>query len=964
MFRPSASLLLLFALARLALPPAGVYGQETTSNREDIPAARPNILFMIADDWGWNHAGAYGCTWVKTPTFDRVAREGLLFRHAFTSNPKCSPCRASILTGRNTWQLEEACCHNGLFPAKFAVYPDLLEQAGYAVGSTGKGWGPGDFRGGGFTRNPAGPVFDGHNLQPDLKAVSNKDLAANFADFLQQRKPGQPFCFWLGTSEPHRAYEPDAGIRAGKRASDAVVPGYLPDNDIVRRDLLDYAMEVEWGDRQFGRALQVLEQSGELENTLIVMTSDHGMPFPRVKGQIYEDGFHLPLAMRWGSKIQAGRVVDDFINVRDLAPTFLELAGLQPHPQMTGRSLTDVLTSQQSGWIDPARNVMLVGKERHDLGRPHDWGYPVRAIRTPEFLFVHNYEPNRWPAGNPETDFGNCDGSPTKDWLKQEQGKFYELAFGKRREFELYRISADPECLTNLIDDPQLQATARELRQRMESMLLAEEDPRALGRGEILESYQYVSGRRKAHDEWLKTQPARPNVLFLIADDLNCDLGAYGHPLVQSPHIDRLASRGLRFDQAYCQYPLCGPSRASFMCGLYPDQTGIHQNAIRIRERLENVETMTQMFRNQGYTAARVGKIFHYNVPADIGNSGHDDPASWDLVINPRGRDKTDEDQIFSLKPGQFGGSLSWLAAEGTDEQQTDGVGATEAIRLLERFAAERTPFFLAVGFYRPHTPYVAPRKYFDLYPLEQIVVPSVPAGYLETLPKPAQATLQDKPEQVNLPKETARQALQAYYASISFMDAQVGRVLEALEKYGLADDTIVVMTSDHGYHMGEHGHFQKRSLYENGARVPLIVSVPKMTSSGQSTRALVEMVDFYPTLAEWCHLTPPAHVAGVSFAPAVAQPATSPRDSALTQFASGYAVRTQRYRYVEWGPAGREGVELYDRDSDPAEMHNLGQSPQHAAIRQELAAILRARVAEAGRVPRGLVRLAAESAR
>ena len=201
-------------------------------------APRPNILFMMADDWGWNHAGAYGCQWVKTPTFDRIAREGMLFNNCFTSNPKCSPCRASILTGRNTWQLEEAVCHFGLFPAKFAVYPDLLEEAGYHVGFTGKGWGPGDWKNGGFRRNPAGTPYQRHRLKPLLKAVSNQDLPKNFADFLKDRKPGQPFCFWIGTHEPHRAYEIDSGLRAGKRPADVVVPAYLPDNDVVRRDLV------------------------------------------------------------------------------------------------------------------------------------------------------------------------------------------------------------------------------------------------------------------------------------------------------------------------------------------------------------------------------------------------------------------------------------------------------------------------------------------------------------------------------------------------------------------------------------------------------------------------------------------------------------------------------------------------------------------------------------------------------
>ncbi len=314
------------------------------------------------------------------------------------------------------------------------------------------------------------------------------------------------------------------------------------------------------------------------------------------------------------------------------------------------------------------------------------------------------------------------------------------------------------------------------------------------------------------------------NVLFLICDDLNCDLGCYGHPQVESPHIDRLARQGVRFERAYCQFPLCGPSRASFMTGLYPDQTLVRRNAIYIREHVPDVTTMAQMFRNSGYLATRVGKIFHYNVPKHIGTSGHDDPYSWDFTFNPRGRDVADEDKIFSLVPGAFGGTLSWLAADGEDDEQTDGIAAAQAIDLLKQYADQRQPFFLAVGLYRPHTPYVAPKKYFELYPVERLEVPQTPDGYLETLPAPARESITRK-QQMNLPNDVARQAIQAYYASITFADAQVGRILDALESTGLAKNTVVVFTSDHGYHMGEHGHYQKTTLFENAARVPLIIS-------------------------------------------------------------------------------------------------------------------------------------------
>ena len=452
--------------------------------------------------------------------------------------------------------------------------------------------------------------------------------------------------------------------------------------------------------------------------------------------------------------------------------------------------------------------------------------------------------------------------------------------------------------------------------------------------------------------------PDKPNVLFLICDDLNCDLGSYGHPTVKSPNIDRLASRGVRFNNAFCQYPLCGPSRASFMTGLYPDQTLVHRNAIYVRRHLPTVETMSQRFRRDGYRATRIGKIYHYAVPRHIGTSGHDDPDSWDFTYNPRGRDKAEEHITQTLLPGKFGGTLSWLAADGTDEEQTDGIAATQAVRLLEEYARDKTRFFLAVGLYRPHTPYVAPKKYFAMYPRENIRVPSVPDGYLSTLPKPAQASLTRKKEQVGLAEDVAREAIQAYYASITFADAQVGRILEALEKTGLAKNTVVVFTSDHGYHMGEHGYYQKTTLFENAARVPLIIAGPGVGAGGRSTEALAEMVDFYPTLAELCGLEPPAYLAGVSLVPALKDPGVRPRTSALTQYSSGYSVRVPGWRYTEWGPGGRAGAELYDRQADPAEMVNLATRPEQAAKVKELSELLRRRIAEAGKPPVGLRQL------
>jgi arylsulfatase A-like enzyme len=326
----------------------------------------------------------------------------------------------------------------------------------------------------------------------------------NFEMFLEARPNDAPFCFWLGTHEPHRFYEQGSGLRAGRRPGEVTVPKYLPDNATVRSDLLDYALEVEWVDQHIGRVLKKLEDIGELDNTLIAVTADHGMPFPRVKGQIYEHGYHIPLAVRWGKNIPAGRVVNDFINVRDFAPTFLEAAGVRAPDTVTGKSFVDVLKSSKAGTVDAARNVMLIGKERHDLGRPHDWGYPVRAIRTPDYLYVRNFHPERWPAGNPETGYRNCDDSPTKTLLISGFDKYYRMSFGMRPPEELYDLKADADCVKNLSANLKYASVKRELRARMEKMLRAEGDPRMLGNEAFFDAIDYTGTKKHSWDSWMQ----------------------------------------------------------------------------------------------------------------------------------------------------------------------------------------------------------------------------------------------------------------------------------------------------------------------------------------------------------------------------------------------------------------------------------------------------------------------------
>jgi len=475
---------------------------------------RPNILFCIADDASYPHMGAYGTEWVKTPAFDRVARQGLLFTNAYTPNAKCAPSRACILTGRNSWQLKEACNHWPFFPTEFKTYCEALAEHGYHVGKTAKGWAPGIAKDAdGKPRQLTGQPFDRRRAKPPASGISSVDYAANFVDFLDAAPEGTPWCFWYGSTEPHRRYEYQSGVKKGGKSLDAIdtVPDFWPDNETIRNDMLDYAFEIEHFDNHLGRMLKSLEERGQLENTLIVVTADNGMPFPRVKGQEYEMSNHLPLAIMWPAGIKApGRVIDDYISFIDFAPTFIELAGITWEETgmapATGRSLTSLFESTKSGRVDPSRDHVLIGKERHDVGRPHDWGYPVRGIVKDGVLYLQNFETARWPAGNPETGYLNCDGSPTKTVVLETRGdpsrsQFWQWCFDKRPAEELFDVKADPYCMTNLAGRVDRDAVRTALREQMLRELKEQKDPRMFDKGEVFDKYPYADSKGRGFYE-------------------------------------------------------------------------------------------------------------------------------------------------------------------------------------------------------------------------------------------------------------------------------------------------------------------------------------------------------------------------------------------------------------------------------------------------------------------------------
>ncbi len=438
---------------------------------------------------------------------------------------------------------------------------------------------------------------------------------------------------------------------------------------------------------------------------------------------------------------------------------------------------------------------------------------------------------------------------------------------------------------------------------------------------------------------------ARPNVLLIMADDLNDDVGTFGHPHVRTPNLDRLAARGVTFRRAYTQFPLCSPSRVSFLTGLRPDTTRVHDLQTDFRTSLPDAVTLPQMFKRSGYLSARVGKIYHYGNPGQIGTPGLDDPASWDHTVNPRGVDKDEESLLTNYTPQRtgFGSSLAYYASPAPDEAHTDGMVATETIALLEKHRDR--PFFLAAGFYRPHCPYIAPAKYFDQYPLESIPAPAA-TPRLANVPQPAWFT---NPPFWGLHERQQREIIRSYYASISFLDANVGRLLDALDRLDLTDRTIVVFVSDHGYHLGDRGQWMKQTVFERSARAPLIVAGPGVLAQGTASPRVVEFLDVYPTLADLARVEPPAGLHGRSLVTLLANPTASWDHTAITQVRRGqvpdtfmgYSIRTERWRYTEWD-GGARGLELYDEADDPDELRNLADDPTHRATMTDLQRRLR----------------------
>lgn len=441
----------------------------------------------------------------------------------------------------------------------------------------------------------------------------------------------------------------------------------------------------------------------------------------------------------------------------------------------------------------------------------------------------------------------------------------------------------------------------------------------------------------------------RRNCLFIASDDLNHSMSTFGNALVPTPNLDRIAKRGVRFDRAYCQFAFCSPSRSSLMTGLSPDRTGVYNLTTHFRTKLPEVVTLGQLFQKNGYHSARVGKIYHYGNPGQIGTDGLDDAPTWNQRVNPRGIDKDEEGKLINYTPTRgVGSALAYYASPGRDEEHTDGKVASESIRIMEE--NRDRPFFLGAGFYKPHCPFIAPSKYFDRVPIEKVTALPFQEWEMNIAPKWAYFT---KPANWDLTEKQRVEVIRAYYATILFLDAQIGRLLDAVERLKLMDRTTIVFWSDHGYHLGEHGQWMKQTVFEGAARTPVMISGAGVKARGKRCLRTVEMLDLYPTVADLCGLAgTPSNLHGTSLKPLLENPQARWDRPAVSQVerpnqgkpVMGYSIRDERYRYTMWN-GGAEGEELYDYAEDPRELKNVaGTSGVKSALRSKLEAIISTR--------------------
>ncbi len=817
-----------------------------------------------------------------------------------------------------------------------------LKGAGYTTGMIGK-----------LHVNPESAFpLDYHNA---LGGFSHRDVAkeAKLAQAFMQ-KAEKPFLLMVNYKDAHRPFiRQQKGLPKEPLEPDEidVLPQIGLDTPNLRKQTADYYNCMMRLDDGIGMLMQAVKDAGKWDSTLVVYLGDHGADILRGKRTSYEGGVKIPFIASWPGHMRGGQTRRELVSTIDLMPTFLEVAGVANPPDLPGRSFLPMLRGESPDWRDHLYT------EFH-LHSGHNY-YPQRTVRNGRYKLIHNLLAGEL---NPGYDFTNKrffdDGEIER--VLATAPPHVRAAYARLRiapEYELYDLQTDPWEFHDLVADPAYGDVLERLREKLASWRERTEDPLLepgnLSRLTAEVRSRWTGGSYKKNMRWnypeYFSNRKRFNVLFIASDDMRPDLGCYGDPVAKTPNLDRLASQGTVFSRAYCQQAVCSPSRASLMTGRRPDTTKVWDLSTHFRAALPDVITLPQCFKQHGYHARSIGKIYHGQ-----GKPSVDEP-SWSEA--PVLDHVTKRDAYLLAKNRTGKKAASWEVTDRPDSETIDGKVCDQAVTALGEFAESKKPFFLAVGFRKPHLPFCAPRRFFDLYDAAAIKVEPRVRG--KACPDIALHNFKelrgytDIPKSGPVPEGKARELRHAYYACISFTDANVGRLLDCLDELGLADNTVVVFWGDHGFHLGEHGLWCKTSNFELDARVPLIFRVPGQKTRGAVCRSLVEFVDIYPTLADVCGLNMPDGLEGVSLRACPYDTAASVKDAAFTQHPRppygrrthmGYSMRTDRYRYTEWRELKTGEVaarELYDHGDDAAESVNIVDRPELESTVRRLAAKL-----------------------
>ncbi len=925
---------------------------------------RPNILLIVSEDNG-PELGCYGQPYVKTPVLDQLAADGIRFERAYVPQAGCSQSRAALMTGlypHQNGQIGLATWKFGLYDGATSNLVRSLKGAGYRTGIIGK-----------LHINPEDAFpFDFKAIPTSNFARKNHDqYSVKAKEFIESSD--EPFFLSVNYPDAHRPFIAQVnGVPAEPLTEKDVKPlAYFGlDTPELRRQTADYLNCMSRLDVQVGELLEVLQASGKADDTLIVYMGDHGADMLRGKRTSYEGGVRVPLIVSWAGQVEPGQVRYELVSTLDLMPTFLEVAGAKPVDELPGRDLAPMFDGSEVTW----RSYLFTEYHTHSA---HNY-YPQRTVRDDRYKLIQNLMPD---TVNPGYDFTRRKFFEEKREVvaaaPEPVRSAYEL-MEQPPEFELYDLEADPYEFSNLAENEEHAEVLARLQGELESWRDETNDPMRDPentlrlKAEIDACLDGVEASKAKlnltyPEYFFSTSAAIPkgngkNVLFIAIDDLRPALGCFGDPVAISPHIDRLAERGTLFSRAYCQEAVCAPSRLSLLTGRRPDTIEVWDLSTHFRKAMPNVVTLPQAFKNAGYTTRSIGKILHGSgAPAE-------DPPSWS--VDPVLDTNRDPELRYALAENLKGSGLKRNASESApveDDQYIDGLICNEAVSAIRNYGETGEPFFLAVGFKKPHLPFCAPKRYWDLYDREAIPGPASsnhPTGAPELAVRSwgELEGYRDIPADGVLTPEKVRELRHGYYACVSYIDAQVGRLLDQLGASDLANNTVICLWGDHGFHLGEQGLWTKANNYEWSTRVPLVFVDPGQAPG--HTDALVELIDVYPTLVELCGLPEAVAAEGQSLARLLKDPGLPWAESAMSQYPRaregnrhrrhgefmGYTIRTRDHRYVEWREweSGEVvAVELYDHLKDPDETTNVAQDSGYDMIRERHQQLLRDRLAD-----------------